>query len=81
MAGIREEFGLERNVGGRDRQVRSVLALVFFVISGFVLVTGELLLGVAGLLVATGLGFNVVTGFCGLNAVLGVDTCEWDASE
>ena len=81
MSGIRERLGLDQNVGGRDRQVRASLALIFLGIGGFGLVTGELLLGIASLLAAAVFGFNVLTGFCGLNAALGVNTCKWEADE
>ncbi|MFC4358507.1 DUF2892 domain-containing protein [Halobium salinum] len=67
---------IERNVGGRDRLLRAVLAVVLSVATVSALRSGN---RVAGLLFATGalgLGVNAVTCFCGLNRALGIDTSE-----
>jgi len=74
-------MGLERNVGGVDRFARAALAAVFLGIGVLALIEGQQLLGAAALLAGAGFGFNAVTGFCGVNAVLGVNTCSWDGAE
>jgi len=74
-------MGFERNVGGFDRLARAALAVVFLSIGVLALAAGQSLLGTAALLAGGGFGFNAVTGFCGVNAVLGVNTCSWDGTE
>jgi len=71
-------LGLERNVGGIDRYARAVLAVVFLGIGVLGIAGGGSALGLGALLAGAGLGFNALTGFCGVNALLGVDTCSWD---
>jgi hypothetical protein len=73
-------LGFERNVGGIDRYARAVLALVFLGIGAFALASSRPGLGLGALVASAGLGFNALTGFCGINAVLGVDTCSWDGA-
>lgn len=73
--------GVERNVGGIDRYVRAVLAVVFLGIGIAGVAAGQSLLGLGGFVAGAGLGFNALTGFCGVNAVLGIDTCSWDGAE
>ena len=68
-----------RNVGGRDRKARGVLGVLLglaaVVALGFDRRTQAAVVGVA----AAGLLFNAVVGFCGLNALLGIDTCQRNA--
>jgi hypothetical protein len=68
-----------RNVGGRDRKARGVLGvllgLVAVVALGFNRRTQAAVVGAA----AASLLFNAVVGFCGLNALLGIDTCQRNA--
>ncbi|PSQ28788.1 DUF2892 domain-containing protein [Halobacteriales archaeon QS_9_68_17] len=63
-----------RNVGGRDRKARGVLGVLLGLVAvlalGFNRQSQAAVVGVA----ATGLLFNAVVGFCGLNAMLGIDT-------
>lgn len=73
--------GLDRNVGGIDRLARGVLAVLLAGIGIWALTVNQWTLGLLALLASGGLTFNVVTGFCGINAVLGVDTCSWDGAE
>jgi len=73
-------MGFERNVGGLDRLARGVLAVVFLGIGALALAGGRQLVGTGALLAGAGFGFNAVTGFCGMNAVLGVDTCSRDGA-
>ena len=71
--------GREKNVGGYDRLARVVVGLVF---AGFAIVAftaGAVLIGALSLVVATGLFVNAATQFCGINAVLGIDTCSANA--
>lgn len=73
--------GLEKNVGGLDRLLRAAFAMAFVAIGAWALLDSRVLFGVTALLAATGLLFNVVTQFCGVNAMFGVDTCSWDGGE
>ena len=65
-----------RNVGGRDRKARGVLGVLLGNVAvlalGFNRRNQATIVGVA----AAGLLFNAVVGFCGLNAMLGIDTCQ-----
>lgn len=76
--------GLERNVGGLDRTLRGVGAVALLLV-GFaaVAVFGVPGLALAGMawLGAAGLAFNYVTGYCGVNAMLGRNTCPIEAGE
>ncbi|SEW22846.1 YgaP family membrane protein [Halobacterium jilantaiense] len=65
---------VERNVGGRDRLVRTVLAVALTALAVVKLRDGDRTTGLLAGVAAAGLGFNAVTCFCGLNAALGVDT-------
>lgn len=69
-------FGMSdtRNVGGTDRLLRAVLAVVLSVVAVRTLADGNRTLGTVAALGALGAGFNAVTGFCGLNETLGIDT-------
>lgn len=76
---------LDRNVGGIDRQLRGVGAVLLVAVgTAAVAVMGVPAgLALAGMayLGAAGLAFNYLTGFCGVNAMLGVDTCRVDAGD
>lgn len=63
-----------RNVGGRDRLARAVLAVALAAIAVVSLRGGDRTAGVLAGVAAAGLGFNAVTCFCGVNAALGIDT-------
>ncbi|NEU57035.1 YgaP-like transmembrane domain [Halorussus sp. MSC15.2] len=67
---------LERNVGGLDRIARAVggVALVAVAVGAFF--TGRDRFGVAAALAGAGLLFNAATQFCGVNALLEIDTCS-----
>lgn len=71
----------ERNVGGIDRLARAAFAAVFLAIGVAALVWGRPTLALGSFFASAGLGFNAVTGFCGVNAVLGIDTCSWDGAD
>ncbi|PSP60397.1 DUF2892 domain-containing protein [Halobacteriales archaeon QH_7_66_37] len=71
----------QRNVGGIDRIARTILAVVFLGIGVLVFTDGRQALGAGALIAGAGLGFNAVSGFCGLNAMLGVNTCSRDSAE
>ncbi|MFT4881193.1 MAG: hypothetical protein ACI9CA_001261 [Natronomonas sp.] len=66
----------EKNVGGRDRLARTVLAAVLTVLTVRLLRSGNRKAGSLAALGALGFGFNATTGFCGLNETLGIDTAE-----
>ena len=67
---------VEKNVGGRDRLVRSLLAVVLTVVAISTLKKGKRRVGVLALVGALGFVFNATTCFCGLNKALGMDTTE-----
>jgi len=64
----------ERNVGGLDRLVRVALTVVLTVVSVVALANGQWALGGASGAGALGVGFNAVAGWCGLNALCGIDS-------
>jgi hypothetical protein len=64
-----------KNVGGLDRRARGVAGTLLVGIGVWLFAGGRAYAGVA-LLAGVGLLFNAVTGFCGMNALLGVDTCS-----
>ncbi len=65
-----------KNVGGRDRTVRGILAVVLAIVAIGALREGRRTRGTLAAIGAIGLGINAVTCFCGLNAALGIDTTE-----
>jgi hypothetical protein len=67
---------IESNVGGRDRFVRSILAIVLTAIAVKALRSGKRKTGLLALLTGVGFGVNATTCFCGLNKALGIDTTE-----
>ncbi|MCU4741007.1 DUF2892 domain-containing protein [Halobacteria archaeon AArc-m2/3/4] len=73
---------LPQNVGGLDRIVRAVLGIWLVVVAVAAFRDGDdrrvtaLTAAVAG----AGLLFNVWTGFCGCNAVFGIDTTATDSA-
>lgn len=68
----------DSNVGGRDRLVRALLAVVLSVVAVRKLRDGNRAVGALAVLGALGLGVNATTRFCGLNAALGLDTTTDD---
>lgn len=64
----------EKNVGGRDRLVRALLAVVLTVVAISSLRSGKRKTGLLAGIGALGFGFNAVTAFCGVNETLGIDT-------
>ncbi|AGB33191.1 hypothetical protein C488_16527 [Natrinema pellirubrum DSM 15624] len=65
---------VDQNVGGRDRLVRALLAVVLTLVAATTLRNGKRKTGLLALVGALGLGFNATTCFCGLNEALGIDT-------
>lgn len=65
-----------KNVGGRDRLARTLLAVVLTVVAISTLRKGKRKAGLLALLGALGFGFNATTGFCGMNETLGIDTTD-----
>ena len=66
----------ERNVGETDRTVRAVVGGLLAVATLGAFLLGRRRLGGVTLIASAGLLFNAVSGFCGLNAALGIDTAE-----
>lgn len=62
------------NVGGRDRLIRAVLAIVLTVSAIRAFRNGSRSRSILAGIAAIGLGFNVATCFCGLNRALAIDT-------
>ena len=69
-------MSLDTNVGGKDRLLRGVFAIVFTVVAVSALRKRNYTTLLAASVGAVGLGFNAVTCFCGLNETLGIDTSE-----
>ena len=65
-----------KNVGGRDRRFRAVLAVISTLVAAYALRSGRGSVGLVAAAAAVGFGFNAVTCFCGVNQVLGVDTTD-----
>ena len=64
-----------RNVGGRDRTLRWVVGAALLAVGVAGVATGWTTAGAVAALTGVGLLFNAVTGFCVMNALLGIDTC------
>lgn len=65
---------LDTNVGGTDRLLRALGAVLLSIGAVRALVAGKRTSGLLAAVGAVGLGFNATTCFCGLNAALGIDT-------
>jgi hypothetical protein len=65
-----------RNVGGLDRKLRWAGGAALVAAGVAVFATGWTTAGAVAVLTGVGLLFNAVTGFCVMNALLGVDTCS-----
>lgn len=66
----------EDNVGGTDRLLRAVVAVGATLVAVRAFASGRRKTGLVAALAALGAGFNATTKFCGLNALLGVDTTD-----
>jgi hypothetical protein len=64
----------KKNVGGRDRLARALLAAVLTIVSIRALRMGRRATGLLVGIGALGFGFNAVTCFCGVNRALVIDT-------
>ena len=65
-----------KNVGGLDRVVRAVLGVGLLVVTLRSLTGGRRSTALVAAIGAAGLLFNATTQFCGMNAVLGLNTCS-----
>ncbi len=65
-----------RNVGGLDRKLRGLAGTLLLVAGLGAFVSGLGTVGAVAALTGVGLLFNAVTGFCVMNALLGIDTCS-----
>jgi len=68
----------DKNVGGRDRLIRAVLAVVLTIVSLRWLRSGKRKRGLLAGVGALSLGFNASTGYCGFNDTLDIDTTADD---
>ena len=66
----------KKNVGGRDRLVRALFAVLLTVVAISTLRKGKRKTGLLALVGALGFGYNATTCFCGLNEKLGIDTTD-----
>ncbi|UPV99756.1 DUF2892 domain-containing protein [Halorussus gelatinilyticus] len=69
-------MALPKNVGGRDRIARAVLGVASLALAGGAVLLGYGGIGVLALVAGAGFLFNAATRFCGVNALLGIDTCS-----
>jgi len=67
---------LDANVGGTDRLLRALGAVLLSIVAVRALTAGKRTSGLLAAVGAIGLGFNATTCFCGLNKTLGIDTAE-----
>lgn len=74
-------MGLQRNVGGTDRLVRGALGFGALAVGVVAVAANDRRTGALALVVAAGLLFNAAFQFCGLNALLGVNTCRVEPGE
>lgn len=65
-----------KNVGGRDRLGRFLVAAVLSIAAVRWLRGGKRVRGLLAGVGALGFGFNATTGYCGVNDALGVDTTD-----
>jgi hypothetical protein len=66
----------ERNVDGMDRIARGVLGTMLAVVALGAFVAGRRSVALGIALASAGLLFNFTTGRCGLNKLLGINTCS-----
>jgi hypothetical protein len=66
----------QKNVGGRDRQIRALLAVALSIVAVSRLRSGQKRVGLLAVVGALGFGFNATTCFCGMNEMLGFDTTD-----
>ena len=66
----------DTNVGGTDRLLRALGAVLLSIVAVRALAAGKRTSGLLAAVGAVGLGFNATTCFCGLNKSLGIDTAE-----
>jgi hypothetical protein len=67
---------VSKNVGGGDRLVRALLAVVLTLAAVRSLRSGKRKTGMLAVVGALGFGFNATTCFCGLNKMFGIDTTD-----
>ena len=65
---------IPRNVGGRDRILRGVLGIWLSVVAVAAYLDEKRVTALVAAIAGAGLLQNAATGFCGCNALLGVDT-------
>jgi type IV secretory pathway VirB2 component (pilin) len=68
----------QKNVGGYDRIARVLVGVALLALGALVYTGGQTMLAALSVVAAVGLFFNAATQFCGINALLGVNTCDAD---
>jgi predicted branched-subunit amino acid permease len=68
-------MALEKNVGGFDRTARAVVGTSLVAVAIGASLTARPGFAVPAALAGAALLFNAATQFCGVNALLGIDTC------
>ncbi|PSP60971.1 DUF2892 domain-containing protein [Halobacteriales archaeon QH_8_64_26] len=69
-------MAFERNVGGFDRLARLVVGSALLLVALLAVPASRWAVATGAALGSSGLLFNAVVGWCGLNALLGIDTCS-----
>ena len=69
-------MNIDSNVGGTDRLLRGLGAVLLSIVAVRALAAGKRTSGLLAAIGAVGLGINATTCFCGLNAALGIDSTE-----
>lgn len=67
-------MNVERNVGGRDRLFRALLAIVLAVVAARAIRGGRRKTALLAVVGSVGFGINAAICFCSLNRVLDIDT-------
>lgn len=67
---------LERNVGGLDRIARGLLGIGLVAVACGAFSSDRRMTGIVATVASTGLLFNAISGRCGLNKLLGINTCS-----
>lgn len=69
-------MALRKNVGGVDRLARGVAGVVLVLVALGASLTDRSPVALVAAVAGAGLLFNAATQFCGVNALLGIDTCS-----
>lgn len=67
-------LNIQQNVGGFDRIIRGVLGIWLVVVAVAALLDNRRVTAITTAIAGAGLLQNAVSGFCGCNALFGIDT-------